>query len=171
MTTIVIEGKTLKINDTRLLELNSLCSQFVQKSLMFDEIIIAYISDNSFFHTIYRYPLERKAHLGQISRYELQKILDEIDLISLDKWDYVSTAEGTDFDIVCKITDTFFILINNTEMSIDELYVKWRKSHFDNVAYLIKELMIDIKKNLLSWWIAYIKRKIQSSFFHKIEWL
>jgi hypothetical protein len=147
---LYIDGQMRPLEGFQLLELQYFLGSFIRESVIFDEVILAYIGDNNLFAKIVAYPEKRKQGVPGINPREIQKILDSIDLNALKGWNYVSTAKGTEFDIICKITRWFYLLINNTQMSIEEIRAKNSIVEFDRNARLIKRLMREVKKNLLS---------------------
>jgi hypothetical protein len=147
---LFIDGQMRSIEGFQLVELKYFLGSFLRESKIFDEVIIGYIGDNHLFSNIISYPEQRKEGIPRVNPKEIQEILNTINLDALIGWNYVATAKGSEFDVICKITRWFYVLINNTQLSIDEMRLHYDQAEFDRNAKLINKLMRDVKKNLLS---------------------
>lgn len=124
--------------------LNEACEEFIQRSKIFDEVAVVQICTDRHLLHVYDFSYRNLAKLDAINAKEVKALLPLVDNLTVDEWSYLPAAKGTDFDVIYKMSPNLFLLINNTEMSIEEIQAQWCQNSFDEIRHLIDGFVRDI---------------------------
>jgi hypothetical protein len=129
-------------------KLDYISLNFIRFTRFFDEIVLLKIN-NDWFEPVYSFSLRNKK-LPNIDISDFQEIANNWKDLNNWEWKYYTQEEGSSFDMVWKISNSFLLCINNTVSSITELEESdenWVfeivKPHMDKTIQAIKAVWLD----------------------------
>lgn len=128
-------------------ELDYISLQFIQLTRCFDEIIIIEKKDE-IFTPVYDFSL-RDQEESAIENSEFEELVIIWNTLNIWDWQYITQAEWSSFDMIGNINNIYYLCVNNTKLSINELESINRNWIFEEVKPIIERNIFELK-DLLS---------------------
>jgi hypothetical protein len=99
-------------------KLNHICEQFLENSKgMFDEVLLVLVNDT----VLPKYDFSYRSDGTKPSQSELESLVLLSSTLNIGDFAFIDSAEGTDFDILIRLSEQLFIAVNNTGATLDDL--------------------------------------------------